>query len=86
VATIVVGGTARTARIGDWAVRLRRAVRALFGRRGEHDSRIPFDALRRVSDNIQVDVDGRTLESGHLERWLGEHLICKIPGAGGDHK
>ena len=85
-ATIVVGSAARAARVGGWMVAVRRAVRALFARRVEHESRIPFDAVRRVADNIQVDVDGKTLDAGHRERWLREHVICKIPGAEGDHK
>jgi len=85
-ATIVVGSAARAARVGGWMVAVRRAVRAVFARRAEHESRIPFDAVRHIADNIQVEVDGKTLDAGHLERWLGEHVICKIPGAAGDHK
>ena len=86
VATIVIGGAARAERIGRWFVALRRAWRAMFGQREEHVSRIPFDKVRRIGDTIELDVEERSLESEHLERWLKEHVVCRIPGAGGERK
>lgn len=86
VATIVVGGGARAERVGSWFVALRRALRAVFGQREEHVSRIPFAKVRRIGDTIELDVDEHTLESEHLERWLKEHVVCRIPGAGGERK
>ena len=61
-------------------------MHALFGRREEHESRVPFDAVRCVADTIELDVDGDALESTHLERWLATNVVCRIPGAGGEHK
>ena len=86
VATIVIGGRARARRVGGWMVALHRAVHALLGHREEHESRIPFDAVRCIADTIELDVEAKELESMHLERWLGERVICRIPGAGGEHK
>lgn len=86
VATIVIGGGARAERVGRWFVALRRALRAVFGQREEHVSRIPFAKVRRIGDTIELDVDEQTLESEHLERWLKEHVVCRIPGAGGERK
>ena len=86
VATIVIGGAARAERVGRWFVALRRAWRAMFGQREEHVSRIPFDKVRRIGDTIELDVDEKTLDSEHLERWLKEHVVCRIPGAGGERK
>jgi sporulation protein YlmC with PRC-barrel domain len=86
VATIVIGGAARAERVGRWFVTLRRAWRRMFGQRQEHVSRIPFDKVRRIGDTIELDVDEKTLESEHLERWLKEHVVCRIPGAGGERK
>jgi hypothetical protein len=86
VATIVVGGPARARRVGTWFVALHRAVHALFGHRVERESRIPFGAVRRIADTIELDVDGDELESMHLERWLSSRVICRIPGAGGERK
>ncbi|PYP79177.1 MAG: hypothetical protein DMD35_09090 [Gemmatimonadetes bacterium] len=86
VATIVIGGSARAERVGGWFVALRRGLRVLLGRREEHVSRIQFDKVRRIGDTIELDVDEKSLESEHLERWLKEHFVCRIPGARGDQK
>ena len=86
VATIVIGSAARAERVGPWFVALRRAWRAIVGRREERTSRIPFDKVRRIGDTIELDVEERSLESEHLERWLKEHVVCRIPGAEGDRK
>ena len=86
VATIVIGGAARAERVGGWFVALRRAWRVLFGRHEEHVSRVPFDKVRRIGDTIELDVAEQSLESEHLERWLKEHVVCRIPGAEGDRK
>jgi sporulation protein YlmC with PRC-barrel domain len=82
VATILIGGPERARRIGRWAVALGRMLRAIGRFRGVGVSAIPFDAVRRIGDTIQVDVDGDGLEAGHLEGWLAEHLIRHIPGSG----
>jgi sporulation protein YlmC with PRC-barrel domain len=86
VATIVIGGAVRAERVGRWFVALRRALRAVFGQREEHVSHIPFDKVRRIGDTIELDVEEQSLESEHRERWLKEHVICRIPGAGGERK
>lgn len=86
VATIVIGGAARAERVGHGFAALRRGLRAVFGRHEDHVSRIPFEKVRRIGDTIELDVDEQTLESEHLERWLKEHVVCRIPGAGGERK
>ena len=86
VATIVIGGRARARRVGGWMVACHRAMHALFGRRAAHESRVGFDAVRCIADTIEIEVEGDALESTHLERWLAEHIVCRIPGAGGEHK
>jgi len=86
VATIVIGGAARARRVGRWMLACHRAVHALFGQREEHASHIPFGAVRCIADTIEIDVDGDTLDSMHLEHWLATHVICPIPGASGERK
>jgi len=49
-------------------------------------SRIPFSAMRSLEHQMTLDVDRRDLESEHVERWLAEHFICRIPGSGGERK
>jgi hypothetical protein len=44
-------------------------------------SRIPFAAMRSLGDTMQMDVQRDELESDHVERWLAEHFVCRIPGA-----
>jgi len=86
VATILVGGFVRGERIGGWALGLARLLRRAAGMKSEGVSRIPFGAVREISDAITVDVDGRTLESGHVEQWLRDHVIRRIPGGDREEK
>ena len=86
VATIVISGAARARRVGRWVLACRRAGRALFGQRDEHESHVPFDAVRCIADTIQLDVEADSLDSMHLERWLATHVIRRIPGASGERK
>jgi hypothetical protein len=81
VATIVIGGPARAERIGRVMVWISRALRALARVRSSGVSRIPFSAVRCIGDTIALDVDGCELESGHVERWLADHIVCRIPGS-----
>ncbi|MFL5522367.1 MAG: hypothetical protein ACJ8B6_15610 [Gemmatimonadales bacterium] len=84
VSTILVGGPERARRIGRWAVAVARMLRAVGRVQSAGVSAIPFDAVRCIGDTIEVDVDGDSLESGHLEGWLAEHFIRHIPGSGTD--
>jgi len=86
VATIVIGGGARARRVGRWMHACHRAVHALFGQRVEHESRVPFDAVRCIADTIELDVEGDALDSMHVEHWLATHVIGRIPGASGERK
>jgi hypothetical protein len=86
VATVLIGGEMRAQRVGRWAVWLRRTLRAMARMGDERVSRIPFAAVRCIADTIEVDVDGGTLPSGQLERWLAERIVCRIPGGEGERK
>jgi hypothetical protein len=84
VAAILIGGPERARRIGRWAVALSRMLRAAGRVRSAGVSAIPFDAVRCIGDTIKLDIDGEGLEAGHLEDWLTEHFIGRIPGSGAD--
>ena len=87
VTAILIGGPVRAERAGRVMVWLRRAMFALLGQdRSGGVSRVPFSAVREIGETICLDVDGDTLPSGHIERWLGEHVIDRIPGSSGDKK
>ena len=81
VSAIGTGGPERERRVGRWVWRLARALRAIARIERGGVSRVSFDAVRCISDTIEIDVDGRDLESQGLEAWLGRHVIGKIPGA-----
>ena len=82
VTTVLIGGMVRDERIGRWMQALRRLVH-----RGKerHDgvSRIPFTAVRSIGRTIQLDVLRDDLPSEGVERWLAEHVVCRIPGSEG---
>jgi hypothetical protein len=85
VAAILVGGRPRAQRIGRWMEKLWarwRRIRHIEAK----VSRIPFAAVRRIGASIEVEVEAEALPSEFRERWLKEHIVCRIPGAKGDTK
>ncbi|CAN5479910.1 hypothetical protein BH09GEM1_BH09GEM1_29390 [soil metagenome] len=86
VKTILVGGPARQERLGRWAQRLGRALRAVGRSTNTGLSEIPFAAVTRIADTIVVDVNAASLPSEHIERWLCERIVRRIPGAEGERK
>ena len=86
VATIVIGGRRAHAGSADgWSRSTARCTRC-SRHREEHVSRIPFASVRCIADTIELDVDGSELASMHVEHWLAKHVVCRIPGAGGERK
>jgi hypothetical protein len=83
VAAICIGGPERERRVARWVLGLSRAVRAIARVDREGVSRVPFAAVRCISDTIEIDVDGGDLESGRLEASLSRHFVGRIPGAAG---
>jgi hypothetical protein len=86
VATILVGGPIREERVGRWALGLTRLLHRLMRLKADGVSRIPFSAVREISHVVEIDVEDETLESEHLERWLSDHVILRIPGGKRDEK
>lgn len=86
VTTIVVGGPARRERMGKWVNWLGRLLGGGGQSPSERVSRIPFSAVRRIGDSVDVDVDDALLPSEHIERWLCERVVRRIPGSAGDRK
>ena len=86
VATILVGGPVRDARIGGPILWLMQLVRRIAGMKSDGIGRIPFSAVREISSVIEVDVDEDSLPSGHVERWLCDNVVRRIPGGDRDRK
>lgn len=78
---LLVGGVVLAERVGKRSTKLAKALRRLWGVGDPTPTRIPFEVVRRVGTEIDVDVDGRRAESLSWELWLREHVICRIPGA-----
>jgi hypothetical protein len=85
VAAILVGGSPRAQRIGRWMEKFWTAWRRIRHVEAKV-SRIPFAAVRCIGESIEVDVEEEALPSEYRERWLKEHIVCRIPGAEGDKK
>ena len=81
VAQLLVGGVVLAERVGPRTTKLARAVRRLWGGGSPTPTRIPFAVVRRIGTEIDVDIDGRRADALRWERWLREHVICRIPGA-----
>ena len=86
VTAIVVGGSARRDRMGKWVRWLGHLLRGNGASPSEKVSTIPFSAVRRIGDTVDVDVNADLMASEHVERWLREHVVRRIPGADGDRK
>jgi hypothetical protein len=43
-------------------------------------TRIPFEKVRVVGNHIEVDLDAESTNALRTERWLDDHVICRIPG------
>jgi hypothetical protein len=85
VVAIVSGPGALAERNGG---RLGNAWSALYRRMrpggdpGADLDHIPFSKVKRVSSQVDLDVQVEDLESFASERWVRDHVIAKIPGAG----
>jgi hypothetical protein len=86
VAAILIGGPARAERIGRPMVWLSGFLRALARVRHAGVSRVAFEAVRVIGDTVTIDIDGKSLDSAHLEQWLADRIVCRIPGASGERK
>ena len=81
VATMLVGGPARSERIGRWMTALRHLLPGHRNAPQNGVSRIPFAAVRVIGKTIDVDVLRAELPSEHLEQWLARNVVCRLPGA-----
>lgn len=81
VAAVLIGGPARSERIGRWMTALRRLLPGHMRGAERGVSRIPFSAVQSIGTTIQLNVQRDDLSSEHLEQWLARNVICRIPGA-----
>lgn len=63
--------------------RLERLVQRIHRRtqgRSRRPFQVPWDKVRNVSISVSVDVDDQDYSNFHVEQWLRDHIISKIPG------
>jgi hypothetical protein len=85
VAELLVGGSVLAERIGRWMVAISGAVSRLFGIEPEV-TRIPFEQVRVIDSCVELDIDASSTNTLRSERWLDEHIVCRIPGGAGPER
>lgn len=85
VAELLVGGSVLAERIGRWMVALTGAVSRLL-RIDAEVTRIPFEQVRVIGSCVELDLDARSTKTLRSERWLDEHIVCRIPGGAGPER
>jgi hypothetical protein len=43
---------------------------------------VPFSVVTKIASCVRLDAHAEELESNASERWVRDHIIAKIPGAG----
>jgi len=86
VSAILMGGPVRAEREGRPFVWLSRALRAVLRIRCSGVTRLEFAKVLRIAECVRVDAEERDIEAEYVEHWLASHVVCRMPGAGGDQK
>lgn len=63
--------------------RLERWVEKRWRRAGTESAicfRIPWSAVRKVSDDVEVDLEFEKTPAFRTEKWLRENVVSKLPG------
>lgn len=81
VSAVLVGGAVLAERIGRRTTWLATLLARTWGTGEPTTTRIPFDLVRRIGTEIDVDLDARESAALGWERWLRRHVVCRIPGA-----
>lgn len=81
VAYLDIGADVRLRRVSRRLARFvsRLGVKFRHGREPK-PYRIPWSKIERVSISVNLNVKSTDLNDFHLENWLRDHLIAKIPG------
>lgn len=58
------------------------AVESKWGAKRTEPFRIPWSKVRDVGIDVEVDVEAEATLALDYEKWVREHIIRKIPGAG----
>jgi hypothetical protein len=66
-------------RLGRWMVSVQMRLRP---ETQQGPARISFGVVKRIVEHVDLAVSAEGLAVTQLDRWVSDHLIAKIPGAG----
>jgi len=79
VAYVEAGFAVTGRRLARWLARLARGTRDAMGERVGGTTRIPWSQVTCIGNEIEVDLQAEETPALALERWLREHVVCKVP-------
>ncbi|HWE43175.1 MAG TPA: hypothetical protein VG432_11745 [Gemmatimonadaceae bacterium] len=85
VAALLVGGSVLAERVGRWMIAITHRVSRLIQVEPEV-TRIPFERVRVIGSCVELDLDARETNTLRTERWLDDHIVCRIPGGAGPER
>ncbi len=84
IAFIEMGATTLAQRLPRWLGRPIELLAKRFGAKQGEPYRIPWERVQRIGKTeIEFHIDARRATAYATERWLRDHVICRIPGSGG---
>jgi hypothetical protein len=81
VAYIEVGPITLLRRFSERLARWYARIDARFGEGRGTPFRIAFSSIREKGPELGADIDAAATPIFAVERWLGEKIVCRIPGA-----
>jgi hypothetical protein len=81
VAYLDMGTDVLARRISPRVERWLQGWRKRLGRKPLEPFRVPWSKVTKVELSVEADFDAAREGADHVERWLAEHVIGRIPGA-----
>jgi sporulation protein YlmC with PRC-barrel domain len=82
LARLIIGGGTAARRIhpgfADWLLQWRRR----WGPQDDEPLEVPWSKVRKIGIDVKVDLDAEDTSALAWERWVRDHIIGRIPGAG----
>ena len=82
VAAVLVGGSILAERVGRWMSALSSGVLRILHAESAV-TRVPFERVRVIGSCVELDLDAGTTNALRTEKWLDDHVVCRIPGGAG---
>ncbi|MBV8519805.1 MAG: hypothetical protein JO197_20610 [Acidobacteria bacterium] len=86
VAFLDMGSDVLARRLSPRLERWLQALRKLIGRKTPEPYRVEWSKVVKIANAVTIDIDSDRDAPNHVEHWLAEHLIGRIPGASREKK